>query len=150
MTNTIHAHVHSYSTDCDGPITREYVMVPDLCPGSGTPAGVASACSVCKVSFGFPHPFGGVVGRTLPKHLGEFGDVEFHNTVVGHVVTSYGSYRGGELTVEVDDEYGNVTLHWSEPTEEGGRSVTAVFCDNNDCDVDARLYRDHQAEEAGY
>lgn len=26
MTNSLHAHFESYTTDCDGPITREYVL----------------------------------------------------------------------------------------------------------------------------
>lgn len=119
MSSQLHAHVDTYTTDCDGPIARDYVMV----------------MSEDELS-----------GQDQPNW---FGDIEFHNRVVAHVVNTYSSFRGGHLEVSVDDEYGNVTLLWAEPTEEGGRRMEARFC-TDDCDETEEHYRDYRAESMGY
>lgn len=38
------------------------------CSGSGRPLVLGSQCQSCDSSFGFPHPFNGVVGRPAPTH----------------------------------------------------------------------------------
>lgn len=110
----LHAHIETHATDCDGSISRDYVMAMDE--------------------------------AELSSQLGDF---EFHNRVVASVVNTYASFRGGQLTVSVDDEYGSVSLSWSEQTEEGSRQTEARFCSDN-CDEAVSHYRDHRAEAAGY
>lgn len=115
MTTTLHAHVSTASSDCDGPLYREYVTE-----------------------------------MNDSERSDDLGDVEFYNRVVANTVTAYGSFRGGSLKVEVDDEYGNVSLEWSEPTEEGFRSTSVQFCEDESCDPNQASQRDVYAEMMGY
>lgn len=117
--SNLHAHIETYSTDCDGAISRDYVMT----------------MTDEELS-----------GQDAPNW---FGDIEFHNRIVAHVVNTYSSFRGGSLTVNLDDEYGTATLEWFEMTEEGTRNSVARFC-SDDCDEAETSYRDHRAEEMGY
>lgn len=118
-TTTIHAHVDTYSTDCDGAISRSYIMTPD-------PEELA--------------------GQDAPNW---FGDIDFHNRVVAHVVNTYSLVFGGRLDVTKWDD-GSVGLDWSEATEEGSRNVNARICEDPDCDTGEHSYRDHRAESMGY
>lgn len=79
----------------------------------------------------------------------QFGELEFQGRVVSDVVNV--NARKGTLTVE-ECEDGTPSLHWSETTDEGGRSVTATFyADHEYCGSDhTPTRRDHTAEAAGY
>ena len=112
---SLHAHVESYATDCDGPISRTYDMVmSDI------------------------------------ERNSEFGDIDFHNRVLAHVVNTYSMRHTGTLRVErlggPDDE---VRLEWSEVTDEGSVSLTATICGCPDGNSEP-TYRDHRAESMGY
>lgn len=54
----------------------------------------------------------------------------------------------GTLDVRTDSD-GLPIMEWSQPTEEGYVFIAAAFC-RNQCNSDARRYRDHTAEAAGY
>lgn len=114
----LHAHVDTYAVDCDGPISRSYIITAD------------------------PE-------RDQRDSWDGDGEISFRERVLGHVASAYTTWQG-TLTV-TGDEMGGLTkrLEWSEQTEEGGRHVTAVFCDD-DCETNATSYRDHRAEEMGY
>lgn len=80
---------------------------------------------------------------------GGFGDIQFHNRVLSHVVNTYSIMATGSLTVTRLED-GDVRLSWSEATEEGGRNIEATIC-TDPCDLGEDAWRrDHQAEEAGY
>jgi len=112
--NIIHAHVETYSTDCDGALSSGYLMVANESE------------------------------QTEP-----FGDIEFHDRVVGNIVNTYSLDRTGTLTVTRLQD-GDVRLSWSEPTEEGHRNTEATIC-TDPCDLGEQGWRrDHQAEAAGY
>lgn len=80
------------------------------------------------------------------EHLGEFGELEFRDRVMGSIVSMAG--LGGVLTVTPLDD-GMARLEWNEPTDEGYRQVDATFC-IDDCDTGENHFRDHAAEAAGY
>lgn len=81
----------------------------------------------------------------------DFGDIEFHHRVVNRVVNTYSLFLTGSLKVTNEEDNG-IRLVWSETTEEGGRSIEALICKDEDClsDGDDYWQRDHRAEEAGY
>lgn len=117
MTNTnIHAHVETYSTDCDGPMSSGYLMA-----------------------------------MNDNEKRSDYGDIEFHHRVVTRVVNTYSIFTEGTLKVQNEGDNG-IRLNWSEVTEEGGRSVEALICDDETClyDDEGFWQRDHRAEEAGY
>lgn len=118
----LHAHIYTYTTDCDGPISRDYVMTMNDDE---------------------------LAGQDEPNW---FGDIDFVNRVAVSIASFYATCRGGVLTVKVlDDEYGNEKrFTWSEDTEEGSRCNTAIICEAESCDLDASSYRDHRAESMGY
>lgn len=118
----LHAHIFTYATDCDGPISREYVMTMNDDE---------------------------LAGQDEPNW---FGDIDFVNRVVCSISSFYAIWHGGVLTVEVlGDEYGSEKrFTWSEDTEEGSRNHVAIICENDDCDLEISSYRDHRAESMGY
>lgn len=119
LMSNLHAHIESYAIDCDGPISRDYILTMNDDE---------------------------LAGQDQPHY---FGDLDFHERVLANVVHTYSSFRGGRLNVETDDDYGNVSLEYTEPTEEGFRSTTARFC-TDDCNTTMHGYRDHRAESMGY
>lgn len=111
---TIHAHVETYSTDCDGALSSGHLMT-----------------------------------QNDDERDSQFGDIEFHERVVGYVVNTFSLLADGTLRVTRLSD-GDVRLSWSEATEEGGRSIEATIC-TDDCDLgESSWRRDHQAEAAGY
>lgn len=96
--SNLHAHFESYSTDCDGAISRDWIVTMNEEELAGQ------------------------------DQDNWFGEIEFHDRVVSAVVNTYSSFRGGRLEVTLDDEYGLPTLEWSEATEEGGRHTSATLC----------------------
>lgn len=120
--NEIHAHVDSYSTDCDGAISRSYLMTL-------TDADRAK--------------------REAAAGVNDFTDIEFTDRVVAHMVNAYSLMYEGKLTVRKHED-GDVMLNWSEATEEGGRAVDVRIC-RDACDLgEDSSYRDHRAEAMGY
>lgn len=114
MTTTLHAHFQTYSTDCDGAISRDYVEP-----------------------------------MNDEEQESEYGDIKFHNRVISTVVNTYSLMYEGSLKVTNEEDNG-VRLFWHEATEEGGRSVEALICKDESCNLTAHGYRDHRAESMGY
>ena len=87
---------------------------------------------------------------TEEEQASDFGDLEFQGRVLSDVVNV--GARHGTLTVEEDEDDGTPRLDWSESTEEGGRTVSAVFYADDACCLSdhATTRRDHTAEAAGY
>lgn len=131
-TTTLHAHVNTYSVDCDGPISRDYVMTYNDDERAEQVRGY----------------FNGVI-RGEDHPINDFSEISFRQRVLSHVVSAYTTWQG-TLTV-TGDEQGGLTkiLDWSETTEEGGHHIRAEFC-SDDCDTGEEGYRDYRAEAAGY
>lgn len=84
----------------------------------------------------------GYIARPSEKHRrSEFGDVEFREQVITQLI---GVHSEGQL--KLDDE--GVT--WDETTDEGYKTVTAVWCPLFGCEDIPPWSRDHEAEKAGY
>lgn len=94
----IHAHIDTYSTDCDGGYSRSHVMT--LNDAERKMAG---------------------------QPINDFHEIDFTNRVVGTVVNAYSLMQEGRLTVRNYND-GRVRLNWSEATEEGARHVEATIC----------------------
>ena len=118
----IHAHVETYSTDCDGPIVYDYVITPNEEE---------------------------IAEHEAKNGVNDFSDIQFHHRVVAHVVNTYSLYSQGTLTVNKLED-GSVRLSWTEQTDEGSRNVEATICEDEGCDTGVTRYRDIRAEEAGY
>jgi hypothetical protein len=116
----IHAHIETYSSDCDGTYTRTHVMT-----------------------------LNDSERRMAGQPINDFHEIDFTNRVVGSVVNAYSLMQEGGLTVRNYND-GRVRLYWSEATEEGGIAKEATICrDDCDLTEDA-TYRDHRAESMGY
>jgi hypothetical protein len=89
-----------------------------------------------------------IVAQPPEEASGDFADIDFHDKIVAQVVNSYSLDHTGTLTVTRHES--GTTLDWSEPTDEGHRSISAQFCEDETCDVDTYSQRDHSAEKAGY
>lgn len=117
---TLHAHIESYSTDCDGPISSSYVLTMNEDE---------------------------LKGQDEPNY---FGDIYFLDRVVTTLVNSYSLLWRGTLEIECFDEGSTEKrMTWSEPTDEGHRQSIATIC-TDECDEAERSYRDHRAESMGY
>lgn len=91
-----------------------------------------------------------VLAPSDEERASEFGDIEFHNRVVGSIVNTYSILLAGSLHVHKFED-GSVRLEWTEQTEEGGIATTVTLCEDETCDVDDEpTFRDHTAERAGY
>lgn len=89
-----------------------------------------------------------IIVPTDEERASEFGDIEFTDRVVANMVNAYSLDSTGTLVVNKLDD-GDFRLAWSEPTEEGYRSVDVTLC-KDDCDLGEHSYRDHTAESMGY
>lgn len=126
MTNihTLHAHVETASSDCDGPFYTDYVMTPN-------DAEIAESEAANGVN--------------------DFSDIHFVERVAMAISHVYSCMWSGTLTVTAEDEGSfERTFEWSERTEEGHRSATARICTDEACDTDRRGQRDVYAEMMGY
>lgn len=119
MTNTLHAHVSTASSDCDGPMYDEYVI------------GL-NAEEIAETE----------------KAYNDFHDITFRERVICHAVNVTGGT--GTLTVESEPGGWASRVEWHQQTEEGYRSVEAVFCEDESCDPNATSHRDVFAEMMGY
>jgi len=79
---------------------------------------------------------------TEEQKTAEFGDIEFMNDVFTNLC---GPFAVSLMSIEVVE--GSVT--WSERTEEGGRSGSITWCEE-DCKDTGSEQRDLTAEAAGY
>lgn len=96
-----------------------------------------------------PQSRGYVMAMTEEEVTSDSGDLDFHYRVVNAVVNTYALFIEGSLKVTNEEDNG-IRLVWSEATEEGGRSVEALICDDGACEDTPAWYRDHSAEAAGY
>lgn len=91
-----------------------------------------------------------VLTQTDDEKAGEFGDIEFHNRMVGSIVNTYSILSTGNLKViRLGDAAPDVMIEWSEQTEEGYVHAVIRFCEV-ECDLDESSHRDHFAEMMGY
>lgn len=118
---TIHAHIKTESRDCDGTYTGGWTM---------------------------PFTAEERAERDAADGINDFHEIHFTDRVVAYMVNAYSLDHDGTLTVKRLHD-GDVRLSWSEPTEEGHRSVDAVIC-RDACDDSEPWQRDHTAEAAGY
>ena len=122
--SNLHAHIESYTTDCDGPLSRDYVLTMN-------DEERAEA--------------------TAANGINDFSDIHFHERVVNHLVNTYSIFQSGRL--EVTSGEGSdyvVRMEWQEDTDEGYRQMSAIICEDENCDTGEAHYRDHRAEEMGY
>lgn len=96
--STLHAHIDSYSVDCDGPISRSYIETLD------------------------PER------DIRPGRFDDDGEISFRQRILNHVVSAYTTWDGTLTVTGDEMGGLTQTLDWTEKTEEGGRSVTATFC----------------------
>ena len=87
--------------------------------------------------------------QTVEEKADEFGEIHFRDRMAGLVVNTFSILYSGNLHVYRNGEGGEVTLVWSEQTEEGGINTTVTFCDS-ECNPEYEAYRDHRAESMNY
>lgn len=83
-----------------------------------------------------------VAEREAAQGINDFSDLHFMNRVLTNVC---GPYAVHQMTVKMDGD----GFEFSEQTEEGYRSGEVRWC-HDECDTDARGYRDVYAEQMGY
>jgi hypothetical protein len=124
--STLHAHVDSYTSDCDGGISRTRVE------------RFNEDERVEQVRAYFEgHRLG------YDDAVNDFSDIHFMNRVFANVA---GPYAVMQSTVHIDEEGFRV----EERHEEGVRNVTVEWCKREGCENEDSTYRDHRAESMGY
>ena len=141
MTTNLHAHIDADLLDCDGPLyhsrvetltDEERAEAARTCPRHGGTWGDDPTCEDCTFEDGTERPFG-------PQ---DFHDYRFKERVLGNIVSFHA--EGATVTITPGGFY------YSEPTEEGHRAYDVRWCEDTDCDPNARSYRDVYAEQMGY
>jgi hypothetical protein len=117
--NIIHAHIETASRDCDGLYTSGHMMTLNDSERA-----------------------------EAQQDVNDFSAIRFTDRVVASVVNAYSLMSEGTLKVTRLAD-GDVRLSWSEPTEEGYRSVEATIC-TDPCEDSEPWARDHTAEAEGY
>lgn len=78
--------------------------------------------------------------------INDFHEIIFRDRVVASVVNSYSIEEGFTGTLQVTAH----GLDWSEPTDEGYRRTEVRWCEDEECDPNARAVFDEYAEAMGY
>ena len=116
MTTTLHAHVSTASSDCDGPQYNEWV----------------ESLNVTELA-----------QHVAANGVNDFHDLNFKERVLGNHVSFHSEFG---VTVAVLDW--GFTMH--EQTDEGYRQAEVRWCEDEDCDPNAKSHRDVFAEQMGY
>lgn len=116
MTTSLHAHIDTASTDCDGPMYREYVVTLNDDE---------------------------IAQHVAADGVNDFHDLEFKARVLSSQVSFHSEFG---VTVKVDEH--GFEMH--EQTDEGHRSSSVRWCEDETCDEEAYSQRDIYAEMMNY
>lgn len=120
MTTNLHAHIHTYAIDCDGPVQQSRVETLNDAERAEHEASFNDA----------------------GESVNDFHDYRFRERVLSNAVTWHPDFV---CKVEITEAGFEVR----EETEEGRRITNVEWCER-DCDPNERSYRDVYAEQMGY